>query len=134
MAAAPATRRSDTVTGVDTHVVLVPSPSGATPTPLPHPFSGTLTDSLVGSVLINDRPAAVRGSVAPNDPKHTPTPPGTSFQRPPADRGTVSRGSGSVLIEGSAAARSGDPVRTCNDPTDRDAATITSGSDSVLFG
>jgi uncharacterized Zn-binding protein involved in type VI secretion len=63
-----------------------------------------------------------------------PTPPGVSFQRPPSNRGTVSGGSSSVLINGNKAARSGDPVRTCNDPVDRDAARIVSGSNTVVIG
>jgi uncharacterized Zn-binding protein involved in type VI secretion len=134
MAGQPAARQDDQVVGVDIHVVLVPSPSGTTPTPLPHRFSGKLTGRLSRDVRIDGRRAAMVDSVAPNDPPHTPTPPGTSFQRPPSNRGTVSKGSGSVLIDGRRAARLGDPVRTCNDPTDRDAAAITTGSTKVLIG
>jgi uncharacterized Zn-binding protein involved in type VI secretion len=130
----PAARKDDPVAGVDIHIVLVPSPSGTTPTPLPHKFSGKLTEQLSDDVHIDGRKAATVGSVAPNDPKHTPTPPGTSFQRPPSNRGTVSAGSGSVLINGRKAARAGDAVRTCNDPVDSDTATITAGSDKVLIG
>ena len=100
--------------------MLVPSPTGTVPTPLPHPFSGKLTEELPDDVRIERPPAATVGSVATNDPAHTPTPPGTTFQRPPSNRGTVSDGSGSVLINGKKAARAGDPVRTCNDPTDLD--------------
>ena len=134
MAAMPAARRDDQVTGVDTHIVMVPSPSGSVPQALPHPFSGKLSDSLSSDVQINGRDAAVAGSVAPNRPAHVPTPPGVSFQRPPSNRGTVSGGSSSVLINGNKAARSGDPVRTCNDPVDRDAARIVSGSNTVVIG
>jgi uncharacterized Zn-binding protein involved in type VI secretion len=46
----------------------------------------------------------------------------------------VSNGSPTVLINDRKAARLGDPVRTCNDPTDRDAARIVSGSTKVLIG
>jgi uncharacterized Zn-binding protein involved in type VI secretion len=130
----PAAARDDQVVGVDTHVVLVPSPTGTAPMPLPHPFSGKLTDELTDDVRIEDRPAATVDSVAPNKPQHVPTPPGTSFQRQPSNRGTVSDGSGSVLIGNRKAARLGDPVRTCNDPTDTDAAKIVSGSTKVLIG
>jgi uncharacterized Zn-binding protein involved in type VI secretion len=134
MPSQPAAARDDQVVGIDIHVVLVPSPTGTVPTPLPHPFSGKLTDELTDDVRIEDRPAATVGSVAPNKPKHVPTPPGTSFQRQPSNRGTVSDGSGSVLIGNRKAARLGDPVRTCNDPTDTDAAKIVSGSTKVLIG
>jgi uncharacterized Zn-binding protein involved in type VI secretion len=130
----PAAHRDDQVTGIDIHVVMVPSPSGNVPTPLPHPFSGKLTDQLSSDVRIEGQRAATVGSVAPNRPVHVPTPPGVSFQRTPSNRGTVSDGSRSVLINGKKAARMGDPVRTCNDPTDRDAARIVSGSTKVLIG
>lgn len=134
MAGRPAARKNDPVIGVDTHIVMVPNVSGAVPTPLPHPFSGKLSDQLSADVTIDGRAAATLDSVAPNRPSHIPTAPGTSFQRPPANRGTVSGGSSSVLINGKKAARAGDPVRTCNDPTDRDAATITAGSGTVMIG
>jgi uncharacterized Zn-binding protein involved in type VI secretion len=134
MAVLGAARQNDQVIGVDTHVVLVPSPSGTVLTPLPHPFSGRLTSQLSRNVKIDGRPAATKGSVTPNQPKHVPTPPGTSFQRPPSNRGTVSGGSDSVLINGEKAARKTDPVRTCNDPADRDAAQVMGGSTTVLIG
>lgn len=130
----PAARQGDPVVGVDTHIVLVPSGTATVPTPLPHPFSGTLTQELSSDVLIDGRPAATVGSVAQNQPPHVPTPPGTAFQNPPANRGTVEIGSATVTINGKAAARAGDPVRTCNDPTDLPVSTISTGSASVLIG
>lgn len=134
MAGRGAARRNDQVTGMDTHIVLVPSASGTVPTPLQHPFSGRLSSSLSSNVKIDGQDAATEGSVAPNQPPHVPTPPGTSFQKQPADRGTVSGGSSSVLINGKKAARLGDPVRTCNDPFDSDAGKIVAGSTTVLIG
>src|SRR6266536_1081069 len=127
----PAARQSDPVTGVDTHVVLVPSPGGPVPTPLPHPFSGQLLEGLASDVLVNGLPAAVVGSVARNLPPHLPTPPGTVFQIPPRNQGTVQMGSTTVLIGGKGAARQGDPVMTCNDPTDLPAGAVTAGSPTV---
>ena len=115
---APAATANSSVVGVDTHIVLVPSPGGPVPTPLPHPFNGIVDGGLVSSVKINGQPAAVVGSTATNTPSHIPTPPGTAFQKPPANRGTVRMGSFTVKIGGKAAARSGDPVDTCNDPAD----------------
>ncbi|MEU4689791.1 PAAR domain-containing protein [Actinoplanes sp. NPDC023714] len=129
-----AARAQDSVTGTDTHIVLVPNPAGAVPTPLPHPFSGTIVQEASPDVLINGRPAATVGSVALNQPPHVPTPPGTSFARPPANRGTVALGSATVRINGRAAARTGDPVRTCNDPADLPVGAITSASADVLIG
>jgi uncharacterized Zn-binding protein involved in type VI secretion len=131
----PAARQTDTVLGSDTHLVLVPSASGSTPTLLPgHVFSGQIESQTWSDVRIEGKPAATVDSVARNDPAHTPVPPGTSFVNPPSNRGSVSRGSGSVHIHGKAAARQGDPVRTCNDPTDVDGAAIVAGARSVTIG
>lgn len=115
---APAAAANHTVTAVDTHLVLVPTPGGPVPTPLPHPFNGILQGGLVATVKIAGQPAAVQGSVANNTPPHLPTPPGTAFQTPPSNQGTVHVGSATVKIGGQAAARAGDPARTCNDPAD----------------
>lgn len=130
----PAARQGDKVTGTDTHVVMVPSGPSLVPTPLPHPFSGTVSSDTEATVLLEGRPAAVVGSVASNAPAHVPTPPGVSFQVPPANRGTVSAGSATVTIGGRSAARAGDAVRTCNDPVDAPTSTIASGAGSVLIG
>jgi len=132
----PAARQGDTVTGVDVHVVLVPSPPSPTPTPtpLPHPFAGTIASATVASVLIGGAPAATVGSVAANQPAHVPMAPGTAFQRPPANQGTVSAGSATVTIGGQPAARLGDPVKTCNDPSDADTSAIAGGESTVLIG
>lgn len=126
----PAAKLGDTVVAVDTHIVVVP---GVGPTPLPHPFSGTLTDSLSQDVLIMGQPAAVVGSIAKNMPPHIPTPPGTSFSSPPSNQGTVSLGSTTVMINGKGVARAGDTVRTCNDPADLPVGTIVA-TGTVLIG
>lgn len=131
---APAARQNDPVTGTDTHIVMVPNPGGATPTPLPHPFNGQLVSGLSTDVLTDGLPAATVGSVAQNMPPHIPTPPGTSFQRPPTNQGTVTMGSATVLINGKQAARAGDQVTTCNDPADAPTSTITGGSAGVMIG
>ncbi|MBW3605387.1 MAG: PAAR domain-containing protein [Actinobacteria bacterium] len=131
----PAARQTDPVTGVDTHIVMVPAPPGPpVPTPLPHPFAGQLADAVSTDVLIDGLPAATVGSVAQNLPPHLPTPPGTAFQRPPTNRGTVTIGSATVLIDGRGAARLGDTVQTCNDPADAPVSTITAGSPTVVIG
>ncbi|HUA45468.1 MAG TPA: PAAR domain-containing protein [Solirubrobacteraceae bacterium] len=112
---APAAKFGDKVVAVDTHIVVVPGPASSA---LPHPFSGTLSGSLSPDVQIMGQPAATVGSTAKNVPPHIPTPPGTSFTRPPTNQGTVAMGSTTVRINGKAAARAGDPVTTCNDPAD----------------
>ena len=78
----------------------------------------SIDGGLSPSVKIGGQAAAVVGSTASNSPPHLPTPPGTSFQSPPANKGTVFIGSATVKIGGQGAARSGDTVTTCNDPAD----------------
>jgi uncharacterized Zn-binding protein involved in type VI secretion len=129
----PAAKQGDQVTAVDTHIVLVPSPGGPVPTPLPHPFAGIINGQLSSDVKIMGLPAATVGSTADNTPPHIPTPPGTSFQSPPTNKGTIKMGSQTVKINGKAAARSGDVVATCNDPADMPiGAVIAAGT--VLIG
>jgi len=41
----PAAKHLDIVTGVDIHIVMVPTPGGPVPTPIPHPFIGMIFDS-----------------------------------------------------------------------------------------
>jgi uncharacterized Zn-binding protein involved in type VI secretion len=114
----PAAKADDQVTATDTHIVMVPAGPSMVPTPLPHPFSGKINGGTISSVKIAGKAAAVVGSTADNSPAHTPTSPGTSFQKPPADKATVKLGSSSVKIGGKAAARNSDKAETCNDPAD----------------
>ena len=60
----PVALEGDKVVGVDTHIIMVPSPGGPVPTPIPHPFNGTLNDSLSTSVKIENKAVALIGSVA----------------------------------------------------------------------
>jgi uncharacterized Zn-binding protein involved in type VI secretion len=129
----PAAKEGDKITAVDTHIVLVPSPTGTVPTPLPHPFSGKLNGSLSSDVNIMDKKAATVDSTADNSPAHIATPPGTSFQTPPANKGTVKTGSSSVKINGKAAARNGDTAETCNDPQDLSVGKVVAAG-TVLIG
>lgn len=129
----PAATSDSTVVAVDTHIVMVPTPGGPVPTPLPHPFQGPINGGLVNTVKIGGAPAAVVGSTAQNSPAHIPTPPGTAFQKPPANMGTVLMGSATVSIGGKQAARAGDSVTTCNDPADLPAGQIVAAG-TVLIG
>ncbi|CDP82960.1 MULTISPECIES: PAAR domain-containing protein [Mycolicibacterium] len=130
----PAANGAAVVVATDTHIVMVPTPGGPVPTPLPHPFTGRLSAGLVNTVLIAGQPAAVLGSVAANQPPHLPTPPGVAFQIPPANTGTVHLGSTGVRIGGQPAARNGDPVRTCNDPVEAPVGQIVATVPNVLIG
>ena len=130
----PAAKQGDQVIATDTHIVLVPAPPGPpVPTPLPHPFKGTINGNLSRNVNIMGRPAATVGSTADNIPPHLPTPPGTAFQTPPANKGTIELGSQTVRISGKAAARNGDTAKTCNDPVDLPVGTVVAQG-TVLIG
>lgn len=121
----PAAKQGDQIVAVDTHIVLVPAPPAPpVPTPLPHPFAGIINGGLSGDVKIMGMPAATVDSTADNTPPHIPTPPGTAFQSPPANKATIKLGSATVKINGKAAARNGDTATTCNDPADAPVGTV----------
>ena len=111
----PAAKMGDQVVGVCTHTVLVPSPGGPVPTPLPHPFSGIIDSNCSTNVQIMGQQAATMGSIAHNTPPHIPTPPGTSFTVPPTNMATIQGGSATVLINNKPAARTGDLAQTCSE-------------------
>jgi uncharacterized Zn-binding protein involved in type VI secretion len=110
----PAAKMGDKVIAVDTHIILIPSPGGPIPTPLPHPFVGQLINNLSTNVMIESKPAATLGSIAINTPPHIPQ--GGPFQIPPTNQGQIIIGSPTVLINNKPAARAGDTAMTCNDP------------------
>jgi uncharacterized Zn-binding protein involved in type VI secretion len=113
----PAAKQGDKVVATDTHIVLIPAPPGSpVPTPLPHPFLGILDGGLSSDVNIQGMAAATVDSTASNTPPHIPQ--GGPFQSPPSNKGTIKMGSGTVFINGKAAARNGDTAQTCNDPAD----------------
>jgi uncharacterized Zn-binding protein involved in type VI secretion len=130
----PAAKQGDRIVGVDIHIVMVPAPPGPpVPTPLPHPFAGMINGGLSNDVKIMGKPAAVVGSTATNTPSHVPTAPGTTFQKPPANKATIQKGSATVKINGKPAARTGDTAMTCNDPSDVAAGTVIAVG-TVLIG
>ena len=128
----PAAKQGDQITAVDTHIVMVPG-TPPVPTPLPHPFSGIINGNLSSNVNIMGMPAATVDSTADNTPPHIPTPPGTAFQSPPANKGTIKIGSSTVNINGKSAARNGDTADTCNDPVDAPVGQVVAVS-TVLIG
>jgi uncharacterized Zn-binding protein involved in type VI secretion len=118
----PAAKQGDQVMATDIHIIMIPSPGGPVPTPLPHPFMGILQMGLSTNVMIMGRPAATVDSIAINTPPHIPQ--GGPFQKPPSNQGKVMMGSPTVKINGKMAARNGDMVQTCNDPTDLPVGTV----------
>jgi uncharacterized Zn-binding protein involved in type VI secretion len=118
----PLAKQGDKVVATDTHIILVPSPGGPVPTPIPHPFNGTLDASLSTNVMAMGMPAATLGSIAHNLPPHIPM--GGSFSKPPTNMAQVITGSPSVMINGKPAARNSDTALTCNDPVDMPVGTV----------
>ena len=94
-------------------------------------LSGQLDGALSSDVKIEGKAAAIQGSTASNVPSHIPQ--GGPFQSPPANRGQVQLGSGTVLINGKPAARNGDTATTCHDPSDLPTGTVVAVS-TVLIG
>ncbi len=92
----PAAKQGDKIIAVDTHIIMVPSPGGPVPTPIPHPFMGTIDGGLSSSVKIMGQPAATVNSTATNTPSHIPQ--GGPFQKPPSNKGEIMMGSPNVLI------------------------------------
>lgn len=128
----PAAKQGDQVIATDIHIVMIPSPGGPIPTPLPNPFTGQLDGALATDVKIEGKAAAVQGSTATNVPSHIPA--GGPFQMPPANKATIQLGSATVMIGGKAAARNGDIALTCNDPSDLPAGTVVAVSTVVIGG
>lgn len=128
----PAAKKGDKVVAVDTHIVMIPSPGGPVPTPLPMPFNGMISGELSSDVLIERKAAATKGSTADNTPAHIPT--GGPFQKKPADKATIKKGSPKVLINNKEAARMGDPADTCNDPADMPIGTVISSGTVIVGG
>src|SRR5262245_10859230 len=106
-----AAKQDDRIHNVDTHIVMVPSATGQTPTSIPgHVFDAPLTLDLSATVFIEGKPAAIVGSGAKTSlAEHPPMSPGVAFQITPSFEGRIMRGSSTVSINGKAAARSGDP-------------------------
>ena len=119
---APAARRGDRIVGLDTHLIQPPGAPPPPPVPVPHPFSGIIDGAVSGNVKIGGADAATADSTATNTPSHIPM--GGTFVNPPANKATITTGSKTVTINGKAAARAGDPARTCNDPVDAPVGTV----------
>ncbi|MEM1031367.1 MAG: PAAR domain-containing protein [Myxococcota bacterium] len=111
-----AAKLGDRVVAIDTHIEMVPSPAGPVATPTPNPFDGTLAQDLSSTVMADNMPVALRGSVALSTVPHLPK--AGPFQQPPANRGKVKVGAPTVKADDRPVARNADAVDTCNDPSD----------------
>lgn len=127
----PAAKQGDQITAVDIHIIMIPTPGGPVPTPLPHPFMGIIDNNLSPDVKIMGMSAATVDSMASNLPPHIPQ--GGPFQKPPSNKATIKIGSVTVKINGKMAARNGDTAMTCNDPADMPVGTVIAVG-TVLIG
>jgi len=127
----PAAKQGDQVMATDIHIIMIPTPGGPVPTPIPHPFVGMIDGELSQDVNIMGMAAATVDSTASNTPPHIPQ--GGPFQSPPSNKGTIKMGSATVKINGKMAARNGDTAMTCNDPSDLPGGTVMAVG-TVLIG
>lgn len=123
----------DPVVGLDIHLVLVPTPAGPVPTPVPQPFVGLVRDFMglavgtavgmalgsgPGVVLVNCLPVTNGGTAVTNLPilPHLPAP-GVAFARGrPHNDAELIFGSKDVSLGGSLGVRLGDIALSCSDP------------------
>lgn len=126
-----AAKEGDKVQATDTHMIQPPTTSPPSLVP-GHTFSGIIDGSLSDDVNIEKRKAATVGSTATNTPPHMPI--GGTFVTPPTNQASIVSGSGSVFINGQAAARANDTAKTCNDPVDQPIGTVQVPSGTVNIG
>ncbi len=128
----------DPVLGVDIHIILVPTPVGPVPTPLPNPFVGMVFDPAgmvfavgfgaatggVSFTLVNSLPVTNTGTGATNKLTlpHLPIP--GPFQIPPSDSADLMFGGLQVHFGGSHVVRLGDVALSCNDPVEMPTSTV----------
>lgn len=129
----PAAKMGDKMISVppDIHIILIPTPGGPVPTPLPHPFVGSITGSCSNNVKIQNMGAAVVGSEAQNMPPHIPQ--GGPFQKPPMNKAKIIKGSMTVMANNKPLARLNDMGMVCADPVDTPTCKVI-GTSTVIVG
>jgi RHS repeat-associated protein len=123
----------DPVLGLDTHIVLVPTPAGPVPTPIPMPFIGMVFDPLGGAmslatggvVLVNGMPATNVGTAVTNKltMPHLPVP-GPFAKGVPGNDAELMLGSLNVSIGGSYGVRLAEIALSCSDPVRMPTSTV----------
>ena len=132
----PGAKKMDQIVSVtpgDVHIIMIPSPGGPVPTPIPHPCTSIIKDKVAEKVKVMGQPGAVKGSISTHTPPHIPMGPGP-FQKPPANKGEIVTASSNVFYEGKEAAMLGDTGKMCADPADAPVGKVIGTAATVLVG
>lgn len=132
----PGAKKTDQITSLtpgDVHIIMVPSPGGPVPTPIPHPCTSIIKDNVADKVKVMGLAGAVKGSVSKHTPPHVPMGPGP-FQKPPANKGEIITASSNVEYQSKAAAMLGDTAKMCCDPSDAPVGKVMGTAATVLVG
>ncbi len=133
----PGAKKLDQIVSVtpgDIHIIMIPSPAGPVPTPIPHPCASMIKDKVAKKVKVMGQPGATLDSVSKHTPPHIPMGPGP-FQKPPANKGEIAMtGSNGVLYQGKSAAALGDMAMMCADPSDMPVGKVIGTAATVLVG
>jgi RHS repeat-associated protein len=132
----PGAKKSDQIvssTPGDVHIIMVPSPGGPVPTPIPHPCVSIIKDKVADKVKVMGQPGAVKGSISKHSPPHVPMGPGP-FQKPPKNKGKIVTASSNVFYEGKEAAMLGDTAEMCADPADAPVGMVMGSAATVEIG
>jgi RHS repeat-associated protein len=114
-----AAKHLDPVVGVDVHIIMIPSPAGPIPTPLPHPYIGIVLDPFDylpifgATVYVNGLPRASAGTSGQALPSHIPM--GGPFMKPPTNESEMFMGSATVLSDGEPQSFLTMPLLSCQD-------------------
>jgi RHS repeat-associated protein len=132
----PGAKKNDLIVSAtpgDVHIIMIPSPGGPVPTPIPHPCASMIKDGLAPKVKVMGQPGAVKGSTSKHSPPHIPMGPGP-FQKPPANKGEIVTASSNVKYESKDAAMMGDTGKMCADPADAPVGKVIGTAMTVLVG
>lgn len=132
----PGAKKGDPILSVspgDVHIIMIPSPGGPVPTPIPHPCASRINGDVATKVKVMGQPGAVKGSTSKHTPPHIPMGPGP-FQKPPKNAGKIMTGSANVFYEDKEAAMMGDTAEMCSDPSDTPVGKVIGTAMMVMVG
>jgi RHS repeat-associated protein len=113
-----AAKHMDPILGVDVHIILIPTPAGPVPTPLPNPFVGMVLDPMdyipfIGAtVVINGMKRGQAGTAGIAVVPHLPLG-GPFAPPPPGNEAEIFMGSATVASDGDAQSRLGMMALSC---------------------